>query len=114
MAERGSNVQNDKALTIPPADDTSALVRVNLPPDKAAQVPEIVAKFDVATVPGTALVTFGQQPVAAFSAQLDAMLEQVTKADSPVLFELFRQVSTGVKQMNLPELDLQRDLALGT
>lgn len=91
---------------------TPVSVQVNLPPEKAALVPEIVGKYSIATAPGTDLVTFGQQPIGAFSTQLDAMLEQVTKADSPVLFELFRQVSTSVKQINLPELeaDIRRKL----
>lgn len=105
-------MQNEK--TLPLATDSLPAVRdgnapaalaVVLPPEQAAKVPEIVRSVSVANVPGTALVTFGQQPVASFSTQLDAMLEQITKADSPVLFELFRQVSASVKQMDLPELE---------
>lgn len=100
-------MQPDRALI--PASGTAAPVVLNvvLPPDKAAKVPEIVRSLPVATVPGTKLVMFGQEPVAAFSAQLDAMLEQVTKSDSPVLFELFRKVSTSVKRLNLPELEAE-------
>lgn len=97
-------MQQDSALAVSTGTTPTALTIV-LPPEQAAKVPEVVRGFSVATVPGTALVTFGQQPIAAFSAQLDAMLEQITKADSPLLFELFRQVSTNVEQMDLPELE---------
>lgn len=104
--QKGANVQQDTTLAIPTGTGTTpATLAVVLSPEQAAKVPEIVRSFSVATVPGTALVTFGQQPIAAFSSQLDSMLEQITKADSPLLFELFRQVSTGVKQMDLPELE---------
>jgi hypothetical protein len=105
-------VQNSSELVVAADGATPTSVQVTLPPEKAALVPDIVGKYSIATAPGTDLVTYGQQPIGAFSTQLDAMLDQVTKADSPVLFELFRRVSTSVKQINLPELeaDIRRKL----
>lgn len=105
-------MQNGNELAVVAGSVAPPSVQVNLPPEQAALVPDIVGKYSIATAPGTDLVTYGQQPIGAFSTQLDAMLEQVTKADSPVLFELFRRVSTSVKQINLPELeaDIRRKL----
>lgn len=80
-------------------------VAVHLPVEWSQKVPEVVQKFNVPSLAGTQIVTFGQEPVSEFSRHLDEMLEQVTKADSPVLFELFRQISKGVKDMDLPSLE---------
>ena len=83
------------------------LVAVHLPVEWAQKVPDVVQKFNVPSLAGTQIVTFGQEPVGEFSRHLDEMLEQITKADSPVLFELFRQVSKGVKDMDLPSLEAE-------
>ena len=88
-----------------PVRSTLTAVVVKLPAELALKVPEVTKGFNLAVVPATQIVTFGQEPVNAFSAHLNAMLEQVTKADSPVLFELFRTISTSVKQMDLPGLE---------
>lgn len=84
---------------------TASSVVVALPPEKATKVPGVVSGVQFANMPGTELVLFGQEPVGAFSRQLDAMLEGITKADSPVLFEMFRKLSSTVKEMNLPQLE---------
>ncbi len=92
------------ALATPLRAPMTAVV-VKLPAELALKVPEVARGFSIAAVPATQIVTFGQAPVNAFSAHLNAMLEQVTKADSPVLFELFRKISTSVKDMDLPTLE---------
>lgn len=91
--------------TVTPAAPTARSLVVVLPPEKATKVPDIVSGVKFANMPGTELVLFGQEPVGAFSGQLDAMLEAITKADSPVLFEMFRKLSSTVKEMNLPQLE---------
>ncbi|MEO8002277.1 MAG: hypothetical protein ABI644_10405 [Arenimonas sp.] len=82
----------------------SAVV-VRLPAELATKVPEVSREFNLGTIQSTQIVTFGQAPVNAFSTHLNSMLEQVTKADSPVLFELFRKISTSVRDMDLPTLE---------
>ncbi|AXF86493.1 hypothetical protein DTO96_102247 [Ephemeroptericola cinctiostellae] len=86
---------------------TPTSVAVHLPVEWAQKIPEVVQKFNIPSLVGTQIVTFGQEPVNEFSRHLDDMLEQITKADSPVLFELFRQVSKGVKDMDLPSLETE-------
>jgi len=68
-------------------------------------VPAVVDKYDFPTLPGSELVLFGQEPVSSFSRQLDQMLDDITKADSPILFELFRKLSGSVKEMDIPKLE---------
>lgn len=51
------------------------------------------------------LVTFGQEAVSGFGAKLDAILAQITNAQSPVLFELFRTIRDGVKGADLEALE---------
>ena len=106
----------DNAALTPATVPAPTAVIVTLLPDKAAQAAEIARGVQVATAPGTALVTFGQEPIGALNARLDAMLDQVTRTDAPVLFELFRQVSTSVKQLDLPgvEADIRQKLEGGT
>ncbi len=87
---------------------------VILPPEKAAKVPMLVDSVKFRSLPGSELVLFGQEPVNKFSAQLDRMLERITKSDSPILFELFRKLSSSVKQMDIPQLEAQiRDRLAG-
>ncbi len=88
------------------SSDNNALMVV-LPPEKAAKVPVLVDGFKFRSLPGSELVLFGQEPVNQFSAQLDQMLERITKSDSPILFELFRKLSSSVKQMDIPQLEAQ-------
>lgn len=90
--------------------DTSPLpgtqVAVVLPPEKAGEVADLARKFTVAGVEPHALITFGQEPIASFGARLDEILGQITNADSPVLFELFRSIRDGVNGADLKQLEL--------
>ncbi|TDR27743.1 toxic anion resistance protein [Hydromonas duriensis] len=90
-----------------PTSSLLTSISVNLPITFSQKVPDIVTRFDISKVSGPQIVTFGQEPVSAFSRHLDEMLEQLTKADSPVLFELFRKISKGIKDMDLPSLEIQ-------
>lgn len=86
------------------AEQALTPVAVHLPVEWAQKIPD-VQKFNVPSLVETQIITFGQEPVSEFSHHLDEMLEQITKANSPVLFELFRQMSKGVKDMDLPSLE---------
>lgn len=99
------SASSDAVATAAAAAPGARSLAVVLPPEKAAKVPDIVRGVKFAAMPGTELVLFGKEPVGAFSGQLDAMLEGITRADSPVLFEMFRKLSESVKEMNLPQLE---------
>jgi len=95
-----------KTKMAPAPDQTQgSVLAVTLPPEKADMVPAVVDKYDFPTLPGSELVLFGQEPVSSFSRQLDQMLDDITKADSPILFELFRKLSGSVKEMDIPKLE---------
>lgn len=107
--------ETNNGTALAPATVQAPAVAVMLPPEKASKVPAVANSFKFNALPGSQLVLFGQEPVTAFSSQLDQMLEGITKADSPILFELFRKLSGSVKQMNIPQLeaDIRERLAGG-
>ena len=101
-------------LDMPNAALTQA-VAVHLPSTYLEKVPAVVNGLNIEHVTGPQIISFGQAPINEFSRHLDDMLAQITKADAPVLFELFRQISKGVKNMDLPVLELQiREKLKGT
>lgn len=98
---------DDKAIVPMDGNVRQALVKISLPPEKAELVPQVVSSLVVSKAPVTQLVMFGQEPIQKFSSQLDQMLAQISETDSPVLFQLFKQISTSVKEMNLPQLEVE-------
>jgi Toxic anion resistance protein (TelA) len=82
-----------------------AVVTVKLPPEKAGDVSDLAERYRLATAEPHTLVTFGQEAISSFSAKLDTILSQITNAQSPVLFELFRTIREGVKDADLKELE---------
>lgn len=87
-----------------PAVSQAPTVAVILAPEKMGDALEIARRFSLDAQPQT-LISFGQEPIGAFGARLDEILGQITKADSPVLFELFRTVRDGVEGVDLKELE---------
>ena len=95
-------------LQPPSFNDTNtlpAVVTVTLPPEKAGAVDDLAGRFRVMTAEPHALVTFGQEAIGSFGVRLDDILAQITHADSPVLFELFRTIRDGVKDADLKDLE---------
>jgi len=82
-----------------------AVVTVVLPPEKAGDVTDLAERYRLATAEPHTLITFGQEAVGSFGAKLDTILSQITNAQSPVLFELFRTIREGVKDADLKELE---------
>ncbi|TAY89723.1 Toxic anion resistance protein (TelA) [Rhizobium leguminosarum] len=82
-----------------------AVVTVVLPPEKAGEVSDLAERFRLATVEPHGLITFGQEAIGGFGAKLDAILSQITNAQSPVLFELFRTIRDGVNDADLKGLE---------
>jgi hypothetical protein len=76
-----------------------------LPPDRLEAVGELAQSFTVVKAEPQALITFGQEAISGFGARLDAILSQITNADSPVLFELFCTIRDGVKDADLKDLE---------
>ena len=91
-----------------PALSTSsppAVVTVILPPEKAGEVTDLAERYRLATVEPHGLITFGQEAIGGFGAKLDAILSQITNAQSPVLFELFRTIRDGINDADLKGLE---------
>ncbi|WP_400157900.1 toxic anion resistance protein [Agrobacterium sp. P15N1-A] len=62
-------------------------------------------RTSLAAMEASTLVTFGQEAVSGFGAKLDAILSQITNAQSPILFELFRTIRDGVQGADLQALE---------
>ena len=82
-----------------------AVVTVVLPPEKGGAVSDLAERFTVMKAEPHALITFGQEAIGSFGARLDEILSQITNAESPVLFELFRTTRDGVKDADLKDLE---------
>ncbi|EJB05487.1 hypothetical protein Rleg9DRAFT_4371 [Rhizobium leguminosarum bv. trifolii WSM597] len=82
-----------------------AVVTVVLPPAKAGEVVDLAERYRLATVEPQNLITFGQEAIGGFGAKLDAILSQITNAQSPVLFELFRTIRDGINDADLKGLE---------
>ena len=82
-----------------------AVVTVVLPPEKAGDVTDLAERYRLTTAEPHTLITFGQEAIGSFGAKLDTILSQITNAQSPVLFELFRTIREGVKDADLKELE---------
>ncbi|MBZ5762563.1 Toxic anion resistance protein (TelA) [Rhizobium sp. VS19-DR104.2] len=88
-----------------PAGEPLATVKVTLPAERVAEAEVIADRSALDAMEASTLVTFGQEAVLGFGAKLDAILDQITKAQSPVLFELFRTIRDGVKGADLETLE---------
>lgn len=88
-----------------PAGGPLATVKVTLPAERVAEAEVIADRSALDAMEASTLVTFGQEAVLGFGAKLDAILDQITKAQSPVLFELFRTIRDGVKGADLETLE---------
>lgn len=88
-----------------PTGNLPATVTVILPPEKRSAAEELARKTPLDNAADHSVVTFGQDAIASFGSKLDDILAQITKADSPVLFELFRTIRDGVNGADLAELE---------
>lgn len=83
----------------------SSRVTVILPPERREEAEAIAARSRLDDMEASLLVRFGQEAIAGFGSRLDAILSQITKAQSPVLFELFRTVRDGIDHADLKSLE---------
>jgi hypothetical protein len=88
-----------------PTGTLPAVVTVILPPEKVSAANDMAKKVSLAKADAHVLVTFGQEAIGGFGKKLDEILEQITKGDSPVLFELFRTIRDGVNDTDLKSLE---------
>nr|WP_246802315.1 toxic anion resistance protein [Rhizobium leucaenae] len=82
-----------------------AKVTIVLSPENRADAEVIAKKFRLETAEPSGLVTFGQEAISGFGSRLDEILSQITNAQSPVLFELFRTVRDGINDADLKTLE---------
>lgn len=116
---------NDQALhsmstTLAPATAPAPLFGVtatraaNLPapvnvrdPKIAQQIVQLTQTGALTKVSDQQVVLFGSDRQKAAAQVLDGILTEVTKGTSPVLFELFKQLSKGMDEADLPALEVQ-------
>ncbi|MBN9434370.1 MAG: Toxic anion resistance protein (TelA) [Bosea sp.] len=96
---------NSSLVPTPPTGNLPAVVTVVLPPEKAGAVSDLAERFTVMKAEPHVLITFGQEAIGSFGARLDEILSQITNAESPVLFELFRTIRDGVNDADLKDLE---------
>ena len=96
---------NSSLVPTPPTGNLPAVVTVVLPPEKAGAVSDLAQRFTVMKAEPHVLITFGQEAIGSFGARLDEILSQITNAESPVLFELFRTIRDGVNDADLKDLE---------
>lgn len=102
-----TTTETDDLVGLQPAPSASlpATVRVILPPEKRTVAEDMARKTPLVKAADHTVVTFGQEAIASFGAKLDDILSEITKADSPVLFELFRTIKDGVNGADLETLE---------
>lgn len=76
-------------------------------PKIANAVATLVANNALTKLDDQKVVLFGHEKQKATAAVLDAILVEVTKGNNPVLFELFKQLSKGIEEADLPALEAQ-------
>lgn len=114
--ERGKTAMAASTTTVTGTDNSTditptapanlpAAVTVILPAEKRLAAEELAHKTPLLNTTDATVVTFGQDAISSFGARLDDILAQITKADSPVLFELFRTIKDGVNGADLNELE---------
>jgi hypothetical protein len=96
---------NSSLVPALPTGNLPAVVTVILPPEKAGAVSDLAERFTVMKAEPHVLITFGQEGIGSFGARLDEILSQITNAESPVLFELFRTIRDGVNDADLKDLE---------
>lgn len=76
-------------------------------PKIAQQVVQLAQSGALTRVSDQQVVLFGSDRQKAAAQVLDGILTEVTKGNSPVLFELFKQLSKGMDEADLPALEGQ-------
>lgn len=93
-------------VIIPPhlvaaAPTAIAVMGAKLDPNSLA----LVQSHQLTTLPSDVVVLFGSDLQKKTSETFDKLLAQITKGESPILFELFKQLQKGIKDTNLSELE---------
>lgn len=74
-------------------------------PKVSSAIAQLVASNSLVKMDDNKVVLFGVEKQKATAQALDGILVEVTKGNSPVLFELFKQLSKGVEEADLPALE---------
>lgn len=81
---------------------------INVGPTAQATKPSNVLSIPTFRLQDTApeeIILFGMERQKEFGKLLDSILAEITKGTSPLLFELFSELSRGVKDVDIPELE---------
>lgn len=62
-------------------------------------------KYNLVTIPDEGIVLFGSDRQKQIGQSLDQLLNEITKGDNPILFELFRKLNKGVKDADLASVE---------
>lgn len=90
---------------LPPEKASMAIPISTIPTNAICPVSKVVESFNLTVVDGPAIVLFGSDRQKQIGAKLDDLLAEVTKGNSPVLFELFNKLKKGVDEADLPTLE---------
>lgn len=71
------------------------------------QVAEQAKKFDLTIVDEQQVVLFGSDRQKAIGTALDGLLTEITKEQSPILFELFRKLKKGVEDTDIAAVEAE-------
>lgn len=96
-----SSVTNLSVATTRPESN----LKIVLSAPAREQAVQMANSISISAMDGNQVVMYGNNIQKAMSAKLDAILAEITKSDSPVLFELFRQLKKGIETTNIGELE---------
>lgn len=112
---KASSLFGNKSVSTIYAEPAKVATFDVLPPEKAelakannssiTAVGKVVSSFDLSTVDGPSIVLFGSDRQKQIGSKLDDLLAEITKGNSPVLFELFNKLKKGVAEADLPTLE---------
>ena len=98
----------DRGVTalVPVSVKTDELVPANIfTPEERAQIAERVKGKTLASMSEQEIVLWGSGRERELGQKLDALLAHVTKEDSPEVFEVFKRVKKGIKDVKLEEVE---------
>lgn len=86
---------------------SSQSLEIVLDESNRAKVPGIVAEYNLAEMNPNEIILFGNHLQQGLSQKFDEILAEITKGNSPILFELFSKLKSGVDDANIAEIETQ-------
>lgn len=92
------------SLTVAPKNSTLNIVLSDAGKQQAAQ---IANSMNFSNLDERQIVMYGHHLQKGISEKMDVILQEITKSNSPVLFELFRQLKNGISTANIGEVEAE-------